>query len=296
MKDSEPLRMLIVDGEPSARRLMEHALTQAGYLDTFTADTAQTARRLLEGPTDFALVLLDLRLPGESSLALLGELAPRAPGLVTTVVSGVQEFGAAVEALKGGAYDHIVKPFDTAGLQLAVGRALNGSENVQRGQSTLSQKKRRTLSRNRTRQPCMGRSSTVRMYLLWTRSETDPQKGQQVDRAGLAASKMTLPGRIATRVIRSMAGGGNRRSCAMAGSIPRQDAPTLSFHPPYYLQPLPPFHEKLGRTGFACPLTGRAFGGRQQRHSGMPSASFIGSTALALHNPHTALTAARFTT
>lgn len=124
MAMQESLRILIVDDEPATRLVMERALAQVGYVGTVEANSAEAARRVLAGATDIALVLLDLRMPGEGGLRLLEDLAPRAPGLVTMVISGVQEFEVAVEALKHGAYDYVVKPFNVEALQLAVGRTL----------------------------------------------------------------------------------------------------------------------------------------------------------------------------
>jgi putative two-component system response regulator len=63
-------------------------------------------------------------MPGESGLDLLPDVAPLAPHTVTVMVTAVQEFQVAVEALKAGAYDYIVKPLDLGGLRLAVARAL----------------------------------------------------------------------------------------------------------------------------------------------------------------------------
>jgi len=93
-------------------------------METVGAESVAAARGLLAESEDYALVLLDLRMPGTSGFALLEDLAPRAPELVTVVVSAVTDFSAAVQALKKGAYDYVVKPFDLVGLQMAVGRAL----------------------------------------------------------------------------------------------------------------------------------------------------------------------------
>ncbi len=82
-------------------------------------------------------MLLDLRMPGEDGMALLEELAPRAPRQVCIVVSGVDEIPVAVEALKAGAYDYVLKPFSASELQIAVGRTLK------RRQMELAERERR---------------------------------------------------------------------------------------------------------------------------------------------------------
>lgn len=117
-------RILVVDDEPSVRRVLKRALTEAGHWEIVEADCAGSARRLLgeEGP--FALVLLDLRMPGETGLQLLDDLASMAPQTVTVIVSAVQDARTAVDAMKIGAYEYVCKPLDPDGLRLTVGNVL----------------------------------------------------------------------------------------------------------------------------------------------------------------------------
>lgn len=124
MEPTELLGILVVDDEPMARGVMARALTDAGYADVSTAASVAEARARLRTGPPVALILLDVRMPGESGLDLLPDLAPLAPETVTVMATAVQEFPVAVEALKAGAYDYIVKPVDLDGLRLAVARAL----------------------------------------------------------------------------------------------------------------------------------------------------------------------------
>jgi putative two-component system response regulator len=75
-----------------------------------------------DGPFD--LLISDIRMPGDSGLVLLKEVAPLAPDTVVIMVSGVDEVQVAVETLQSGAYDYILKPFSVSNIQLAVGRTL----------------------------------------------------------------------------------------------------------------------------------------------------------------------------
>jgi len=117
-------RILIVDDEPAVRSVLRRALAAAGYLQTAEADCVEAARRALREEGPFALVLLDIRMPGESGLRLLEELSPMAPQTVVIVVTVSQDVRTAVETMKMGAYDYACKPLDLDELLLTVADAL----------------------------------------------------------------------------------------------------------------------------------------------------------------------------
>lgn len=117
-------RVLVVDDEPAARQVMVRALARTGRLEAVAADSTEAARRALARKGPFALVILDILMPGESGLVLLDELAPAAPQTVVILLTAVRELATAVKGLKRGAYDYIVKPVSVEGLQSAVDRAL----------------------------------------------------------------------------------------------------------------------------------------------------------------------------
>ncbi len=117
--------VLVVDDEDSIRQLYQAALTHAGCRVLLAANTAQ-ARAQLETPDGQAVdaVILDVMMPGESGLDLLGELQtarPRLPIIMSTASSQVSH---AVTALKSGAYDYLVKPTPLSELLLVVRNAV----------------------------------------------------------------------------------------------------------------------------------------------------------------------------
>ncbi|MBW2309380.1 MAG: response regulator [Deltaproteobacteria bacterium] len=124
MNDRAPFRILIVDDEPAIRTLIRRALEMAGYRSVHEADCVDTARRLLSEEGPFDLVLCDIRMPGDSGMLLLRELAPRAPDTVVVMATVVEEVRVAVESLQSGAYDYVLKPFEVSTIQLVAGRAL----------------------------------------------------------------------------------------------------------------------------------------------------------------------------
>lgn len=115
-------RILIVDDDPIMREAMNETLSAAGYETVQCAD-GESAERVLEAG-DIDLVISDIRMPGIDGLELLkrtkaGEEAP--PFIV---ISGHATVPEAVEAMKCGAYDLLVKPFSYRELTSLVEAAL----------------------------------------------------------------------------------------------------------------------------------------------------------------------------
>jgi len=115
---------LIGDDEASVRDIVERSLRTVGYSEIEQADCVDAAREKFSSDGPFSLVLLDILMPGAPGTELLRELAPRAPETVAVVATAVAQIETAVEALKMGAYDYLVKPLTPDGVRLAVGRAL----------------------------------------------------------------------------------------------------------------------------------------------------------------------------
>ena len=112
------LRTLIVDDEEALAKVMQRMLRSRG----FEADVALSGgdARLRYETTDYALVLLDVRLPDESGYGILGELRERSPDTAVVMISGVDDPELGKAAVEHGAYAYIVKPVGGTELYLAV--------------------------------------------------------------------------------------------------------------------------------------------------------------------------------
>ncbi|MDY7226733.1 sigma-54-dependent transcriptional regulator [Hyalangium rubrum] len=116
-------RILLVDDDPGVLKGLRGLLSDEGFLPV-EARSAAEASRLLdapEGPPD--LVLLDLRMPGETGLELLARL-PRPLPAPVVVLSGEASPAEAVQALKLGATDFVEKPPSPERLLTALRNAL----------------------------------------------------------------------------------------------------------------------------------------------------------------------------
>ncbi|MHC4480047.1 MAG: HD-GYP domain-containing protein [Planctomycetota bacterium] len=124
MDSQDRPRILVVDDESNIRDIVERALRKVGYRGVAQADSVGAARRRIAEEGPFALVVLDIRMPDEPGTKLLKELAPLAPATVTIMATAVAEIETAIQALKAGAYDYLVKPLIPDAIQLSAGRAL----------------------------------------------------------------------------------------------------------------------------------------------------------------------------
>jgi phosphoserine phosphatase RsbU/P len=115
---SAPERLLIVDDEEALARVMERTLRSRGF-DSDIALSAAQARQLFEA-NDYALALLDVRLPDESGYGLLEELRLRRPDTAVVMVTGVDDPELGRAALEHGAYAYVVKPVGATLLYLLV--------------------------------------------------------------------------------------------------------------------------------------------------------------------------------
>lgn len=115
--------ILAVDDEPNMRRLLEISLRQAGY-KALSAANGQEAMALIQAhPID--LVVSDLHMPGMNGLKLLEAIRKTYESLPLIMVTAQGEIKTAVEAMKLGASDYILRPFELETLEVAIEKALN---------------------------------------------------------------------------------------------------------------------------------------------------------------------------
>ena len=117
--------VLIVDDEAYVRESLATVLRRAGY-KIRTADGSQAALQpgILEG---LDAVITDLRMPGEDGLGLLRTLVEKEPGLPVILLTGHGSVPSAVECMKAGAYDYLMKPVRPEVVALLLERALSQS-------------------------------------------------------------------------------------------------------------------------------------------------------------------------
>jgi DNA-binding NtrC family response regulator len=115
------LTILIIDDNPQHLLFMTDRLSAEGYR-TMTASQGDEALTLIDQKQP-SLVLLDIMMPGMSGLEVLQAIHQRAPGTVVIMTTAVDKVSTAVDAIKRGAYDYLVKPIDFDQLNATLKRA-----------------------------------------------------------------------------------------------------------------------------------------------------------------------------
>jgi DNA-binding NtrC family response regulator len=119
-RKKEALTLLIVDDEAIVRESLGAWFAEDGHRVT----AVQNAREALDvvAKQTFDIAFVDVRMPKTTGLELQRRLAQVAPDLVVIIMTAYASVDTAVEALKAGAYDYIVKPFDPEELSHLVHR------------------------------------------------------------------------------------------------------------------------------------------------------------------------------
>lgn len=109
-KSTPPGHILIVDDEPALRTTLTRVLISSGWEVTSAADGGEMLQLLAASPFD--LVYLDIHLSGISGLALLQQIRESDPDLPVVLFTGRASLDTALEAIRLGASDYLVKPID----------------------------------------------------------------------------------------------------------------------------------------------------------------------------------------
>jgi putative nucleotidyltransferase with HDIG domain len=196
---SEPTRILIVDDDGSVRDVIAVLLGEEGY----ACSTVSSAEAALDAArqTEFPLVISDVRMPGRDGFWLLERMRDAHPDTAVVMLTAYGDTEAAVECLRNGASDYLLKPPKVTDLIRAIERALG-----RRRLELARQKYRRSLE-NRVREKTAELSRTLRdlestySQTLWTlvaaldaREHETGDHSQRVVRYSLAiARRIGLP-------------------------------------------------------------------------------------------------------
>ncbi len=114
--------ILVVDDEESIRDVVSRRLGAEGYDCVTEADGKEALWKAFT--QDFALMLLDIKMPGMSGMEVLSRMIADHPDIGVVMITAVGDSETAVEAMKQGAYDYVTKPFNLDDLVMRVERAL----------------------------------------------------------------------------------------------------------------------------------------------------------------------------
>lgn len=119
---TEKTTILVVDDEEGIRKALERFLTRLGYQVAVASNATEALQRLA---TDHPQTMLcDIRMPETSGVELLPKVLAHDPDLAVIMLTAIDEPRTAIECLKLGAYDYLIKPVDLEELELSLQHAL----------------------------------------------------------------------------------------------------------------------------------------------------------------------------
>jgi len=115
-------RVLVVDDEKFIRDILADFLGMEGYEVRTAEDGVAALHEMQRHPYD--VVISDLKMPKMGGIELLDEIARRTPNVLTVIMTGFGTVETAIDAMKRGAYDYVLKPFKVEEVVHIIQRAL----------------------------------------------------------------------------------------------------------------------------------------------------------------------------
>ncbi|MGE0762248.1 MAG: sigma-54-dependent transcriptional regulator [Bdellovibrionales bacterium] len=161
-------RILVVDDEESIREFLEIMLRKEGY-EVTCAEDGKVALEMLK-KRSFDMVISDMQMPNVTGIELLKEVKNQYPDMLFMMITAFGTTETAVEAMKFGAYDYILKPFKIDEVRINIANALR-SQNLEVENRTL----KKELNKEYSFQNLVGNSDTMhRIYDLVRRVSQTP--------------------------------------------------------------------------------------------------------------------------
>ncbi len=120
-RKNDAFRILIVDDNREIRTILEEYLKEEGYVAEGAGDGENALAKHAEEPYD--LIITDLNMPGMTGIELIKEIAKTGGTTEFIIITGYASLDTAIEAVKAGAYDYLVKPFRIEELKVVIKNA-----------------------------------------------------------------------------------------------------------------------------------------------------------------------------
>ena len=128
MSSVEDAFILVVDDEGAIRYSISKTLQRVGY-QVHTAASGEDALEMMD-QQGYDVVLTDIKMPGISGVDLLGRIKERSPDIVVILLTGYASLETAIESLRLGAHDYLVKPSSSQDIRNSVSRGLERAHNM----------------------------------------------------------------------------------------------------------------------------------------------------------------------
>ncbi len=132
----EDALILVVDDEGAIRYSVTKTLERVGY-QVMTASSGEEALDIM-AQHDFDVVVTDIRMPGISGVDLLARIKEQSPDAIVILMTGYASLGTAVESLRLGAHDYLIKPSTSEDIRDSVLRGVERARNLRRRRELLT--------------------------------------------------------------------------------------------------------------------------------------------------------------
>ena len=119
---TEEKDILVVDDEPIIRDILVRKLTASGYKPVAVENGFEALDKMREKP--FPVILSDIMMPGIDGIDLIKKVRVLYPDTAVVMITAVSNANAAIEALKHGASDYLIKPFNLEEIVISIKNAL----------------------------------------------------------------------------------------------------------------------------------------------------------------------------
>lgn len=133
--DPKEAKILVVDDDIAVRLAISRALQRVGY-QVSDAESGEQALELMEDQT-FDVVLTDIRMSGLTGVDLLAKIKEKSPDAIVILMTAFASLGSAVDSLRLGAHDYLLKPLSNQDIRQSVARGLERAYNLRRRRTLL---------------------------------------------------------------------------------------------------------------------------------------------------------------
>jgi DNA-binding response OmpR family regulator len=126
--NGEDAYILVVDDEGAIRYSISKTLQRVGY-QVHTAASGEEALEMMSNQ-EYDVVLTDIRMPGLTGVELLAEIKLQAPDAVVILLTGYASLETAIESLRLGAHDYLVKPSSSQDIRQSVSEGVERARNM----------------------------------------------------------------------------------------------------------------------------------------------------------------------
>ncbi|MGM0609044.1 MAG: sigma-54-dependent transcriptional regulator [Candidatus Muiribacteriota bacterium] len=125
------MKIMVVDDEKNLRWAAKKALKAKNY-DVLTVENGEKALDILKKELEIKVVILDIKMPGISGIEVLKKIKEKSEDIFVIMISAFGNMDTTIEAMKNGAYDFLLKPFDIDNMLSVVEKACEAYKNIER--------------------------------------------------------------------------------------------------------------------------------------------------------------------